>query len=172
MDTVNVQTIAEICHEANRVYCRSLGDDSQPRWEYALTWQRESAIKGVQAILEGRVKTARESHDSWLQEKSLDGWSYGPVKDVAARTHPCFLPYDELPADQRRKDDLLRGIVGAFLPEPVLRGQWSGTIPFGTSLPPAVAPTSGVTTAAHERQVAAAQHANRRTVDDIETTEV
>lgn len=27
--------IASICHDANRRYCKTIGDDSQPLWEHA-----------------------------------------------------------------------------------------------------------------------------------------
>ena len=48
MDT---ETIARIAHEVNRVYCLTIGDKSQPRWEDAPQWQKESAINGVEYLL-------------------------------------------------------------------------------------------------------------------------
>ena len=47
-DKDRVATIAIICHEANKIYCESLGDNSQESWEDAPEWQRASAIDGVQ----------------------------------------------------------------------------------------------------------------------------
>ena len=38
----------------------------------------------------------------------------GPVKDADRKEHPCFVPYDELPADQKAKDYMFCGIVEAF----------------------------------------------------------
>lgn len=29
---MNVEQIAELCHEINRIYCLSIGDASQPTW--------------------------------------------------------------------------------------------------------------------------------------------
>jgi len=106
--------IASIAHEANRAYCAALGDDSQPAWEDAPDWQRESARNGVEAILAGRVQSPEQSHESWLREKTDAGWRYGPVKDPEQKTHPCFLPYGELPEAQRRKDALFFAIVKAL----------------------------------------------------------
>lgn len=105
--------IARICHEANRALCLALGDESQPHWEVAPDWQRDSAIAGVNAHLE-RPRSPEESHQLWLEHKQAAGWVYGPTKDPEAKTHPCIRPYAELPLDQRRKDFLFAAIVFAL----------------------------------------------------------
>ena len=46
------------------------------------------------------------SHESWLAFKEADGWVYGKVKDEVLKTHPCYVPYDELPEAQKFKDTL------------------------------------------------------------------
>lgn len=107
--------IARICHEANREYCLTLNDASQPMWPQAPGWQRESAIAGVLFHLENPDADASASHESWLGEKERDGWTYGPVKDPEKREHPCMVPFGELPVDQRRKDHLFRAIVHGYL---------------------------------------------------------
>ena len=43
----DAEYIAKVCHEVNRAYCMSQGDGSQPRWEDAPDWQKQSAISGV-----------------------------------------------------------------------------------------------------------------------------
>lgn len=113
-----VEQVARICHEANRAYCTSIGDNSQPTWEQAPDWQKESAIKGVKFHVShlsvGTEPSPSASHDAWLEEKRAAGWTFGPVKDAEKKTHPCFLPYDGLPMDQRMKDYLFAAIVKAF----------------------------------------------------------
>lgn len=115
---MNIAQIARIAHETNRAYCASIGDDSQPTWDAAPQWQRDSAIKGVQFHLDchanGLTPSPSSSHDSWLEEKRAAGWTFGPVKDAEKKQHPCFVPYDELPMDQRLKDYLFGAIVAAF----------------------------------------------------------
>jgi hypothetical protein len=106
--------IARVCHEANRAYCAALGDMSQLPWEDAPDWQRTSAIKGVEFALANPSAPPSASHDSWLEEKRATGWKYGPVKDPEKKEHPCFRPYEELPAEQRRKDALFLAIVRAL----------------------------------------------------------
>lgn len=105
--------IAEICHEANRAYCQAIGDFSQPSWLLAPEWQRESAINGVKFHLANPDADPRASHENWLEQKRLDGWSYGPKKDPELKQHPCFVDYDSLPVDQKAKDFIFRAIVHA-----------------------------------------------------------
>lgn len=93
---------AMAAHEQNRVYCRALGDISQPLWDDAPEWQRESALKGVDGVFAGN--DPRKSHESWREEKRTTGWKYGAVKDPEKKEHPCFVPYDELPPEQKQKD--------------------------------------------------------------------
>lgn len=103
--------LAHIAHEANRAYCRLLGDDSQPAWDDAPDWQRESAVKGIEGAVRGN--TPEQSHESWTAEKVATGWTFGPVKDAEAKTHPCLVPYAELPPEQRVKDALYIAVVTA-----------------------------------------------------------
>lgn len=113
-----VEQVARVCHEANRAYCESIGDRSQPSWDQAPEWQRKSAIKGVEFhiahVSAGHKPSPSTSHESWLAEKYRDGWKYGPVKDPVKKEHPCFLPYEQLPVEQRLKDYIFAAIVEAF----------------------------------------------------------
>lgn len=115
---MNVEQIAKVAHETNRAYCQSIGDNSQPSWEEAPDWQKQSAIQGVEYHLDGHasgiVPEASHSHECWLEEKRATGWKYGPVKDPDKKEHPCFLPYEELPVEQRMKDYLFGAVVAAF----------------------------------------------------------
>lgn len=107
--------VARVCHEANRAYCAALGDYSQQVWDAAPSWQRDSAVNGVKFIVANPEAGPAASHESWLAEKRNDGWTYGTVKDPVAKTHPCFLPYSELPVEQRAKDYIFGAIVRAML---------------------------------------------------------
>lgn len=107
--------IAEVCHEANRGYCQSIGDDSQIPWADAPDWQRYSAAQGVKFKAEFPQSTPADSHKSWLIEKQNTGWTYGPMKDVDKKEHPCMVEYDELPIEQRAKDHIFQAIAGTML---------------------------------------------------------
>ena len=117
---MKLSTIAMLCHSINAAYCLSQGDGSQPTWDNAPDEQKKSIEYGVQLHLENPETTPEKSHESWLLQKEKDGWTYGDVKDFEAKTHPCFRPYDELPAEQKAKDYLFKAVVHLVkdLPEP------------------------------------------------------
>lgn len=108
---LTVEDIAELAHEVNRSYCDSIGDNSQLAWDDAPEWQRLSAINGVKFHIENPNATPSASHDNWLKQKEDEGWKYGPVKNAETKEHPCFLPFDQLPVEQRTKDYLFRQVV-------------------------------------------------------------
>lgn len=107
-----LEACARAAHEANRAYCLALGDTSQVAWEDAPPWQRESARNGALGVI-WHGNGPRESHASWLREKEGTGWRFGEVKDPEAKTHPCMVPYDQLPEAQRRKDGIFVATVCA-----------------------------------------------------------
>jgi RyR domain len=108
---ISERQVAAICHEANRRYCVALGDTSQPEWEEAPDWQKNSAIEGVKFVLDNPDAPVSASHDSWLAVKEAEGWKYGAVKDPEKKEHPCYVPYEELPEEQKMKDHLFKGVV-------------------------------------------------------------
>lgn len=111
---MKVEDITRVCHEVNRAYCQSLGDNSQPSWENAPDWQKSSAIKGVRLHL-GKPEAGPEaSHIAWLTDKVDNGWVYGPVKDPIKKTHPCLVAFANLPVQQQAKDFIFRAIVHAL----------------------------------------------------------
>ena len=113
---MKIEDIAAICHEANRMYCLTIGDTSQPDWMQAPEWQKKSAIDGVEAHLEHPELTPEMSHEYWLKAKEKDGWKYGPVKDAEKKEHPCFVSYGQLAVEQRIKDYLFKAICDNLLP--------------------------------------------------------
>jgi len=106
--------IAQACHEANKVWCESVGDYSQKHWNDAEEWQRESAIKGVQFRFDNPDAAHDAQHNAWMKDKLADGWVYGEVKDAESKTHPCIVPFDKLPEFQQKKDALFCAIVDAL----------------------------------------------------------
>lgn len=110
----DIERIARMCHAANRNWCRECGDFSQPRWHEAPEWQRKSAIDGVKFHLDNPDANASATHDNWVAEKLREGWAYGEMKDADAKTHPCMVPFDQLPPEQQAKDRLFRAIVHAL----------------------------------------------------------
>lgn len=114
MDNLKEMYIAKACHEANRIWCQANDDDSQKHWDEAEQWQRDSAISGVKFRINNSDAGNDAQHNSWMKEKVDAGWVYGEVKDAEKKTHPCIVPFDELPEFQRKKDALFCAIVDAL----------------------------------------------------------
>lgn len=112
--SMTVGDIASVCHEVNAALCRSFGDDSQKPWGEAEEWQRQSAIKGVCFRLENTDAPKSAQHDAWMADKLADGWVYGQVKDSAAKTHPCLVPFADLPVEQKAKDYVFCAVVDSL----------------------------------------------------------
>ena len=104
-------TIAIACHEANRVWCIGNGDESQKHWHEAEQWQRDSAIKGVEFRLNNPDAKQDAQHNAWMEDKVNDGWVFGALKDTEKKTHPCIVPFEQLPEFQQKKDALFCAIV-------------------------------------------------------------
>ncbi|KKL86208.1 hypothetical protein LCGC14_1947020 [marine sediment metagenome] len=121
---MNIEKIAEVAHETNRAYCSTIGDHSQEPWPLAPMWQRESAIDGVKFHLNNPDSQPQDSHENWLKLKLAEGWKYGQVKSEGTKEHPCCVPYDQLPPEQRVKDSLFLGVVRAL--ETLLNGNRTG----------------------------------------------
>ena len=105
------ETCARAAHEVNNVYNAAIGDPLSPAWGDLTDPQRNGVIAGARHALAGG--TPEDSHALWLATRGAEGWTYGPVKDFAAKTSPCFLPYAELPEAQRRKDAQFQAVVRA-----------------------------------------------------------
>lgn len=109
-----IESIARVCHEANRAWCIANGDDSQKHWEDAEQWQKDSAIEGVIFKMNHPGAGDSAQHDAWSKSKIADGWVYGEVKDAEKKTHPCLVDFDQLPEFQQKKDKLFGNIVEAL----------------------------------------------------------
>lgn len=106
--------IARVCHAANAAWCQANGDFSQKSWEEAAVWQRRSAVDGVDFALLNPDAPDSAVHDAWSVDKIADGWRFGEKKDAEAKTHPCLVPFEQLPPFQQAKDRLFRAIVKAL----------------------------------------------------------
>jgi hypothetical protein len=106
--------IARIIHAANAELQR-IQDDPVPSlpWDSEPDELRQGVIDNVGRARHGM--TAMMLHDMWVRDKAARGWKLGPEKDARLRTHPCMVPYWELPDYQRDKNRLFVGIVRAMI---------------------------------------------------------
>lgn len=49
-------------------------------------------------------KLAKNVHDVWAKTRIAQGWSYGPVRNDTQKKHPCLVPYEELPEEEKNYD--------------------------------------------------------------------
>ncbi len=49
-------------------------------------------------------KIAKNVHDVWAQNRLDEGWVYGEQRNDTLKTHPCLIPYEELPEVEKEYD--------------------------------------------------------------------
>ena len=47
---------------------------------------------------------AENNHDHWARQRIAAGWTYGPHRDDARKTHPDLAPYRDIPEDEKEYD--------------------------------------------------------------------
>ena len=47
---------------------------------------------------------AENNHDHWAHQRIEAGWTYGPKRDDARKTHPDLVPYEDLPEGEKKYD--------------------------------------------------------------------
>ena len=52
-------------------------------------------------IVEGMAKNV---HEEWAERRISQGWTYGEKRDDTLKTHPCLVPYEELPEEEKEYD--------------------------------------------------------------------
>ena len=115
MNHLFLEAAARTAHEVNRVWCEYNGDFSQKPWDEAPVELRNSARNGVQFHIKNPDAGDSGSHDNWTKFKVAEGYVWGEVKDLEAKTHPCLVPFSELPREQQLKDAFFRTVVHAII---------------------------------------------------------
>lgn len=47
---------------------------------------------------------AKSVHETWAASRISQGWTYGEQRDDEKKTHPCLVPYEELPEEEKEYD--------------------------------------------------------------------
>lgn len=47
---------------------------------------------------------AENVHDVWAKSRMDEGWTYGPERNDEKKTHPCLIPYNQLPEIEKDYD--------------------------------------------------------------------
>lgn len=67
-------------------------------------------------VLEVTEVLAGHVHDTWVRIRKAQGWTIGPQRDDIRKEHPCLIPYDLLPEEEKESDRqttlaTLRGLI-------------------------------------------------------------
>ena len=55
----------------------------------------------LNSLLEAMAKNV---HEIWAETRIKQGWTYGPERNDDKKTHPCLVPYEELPEAEKDYD--------------------------------------------------------------------
>ena len=47
---------------------------------------------------------SKNVHEVWAATRISQGWTYGEQRNDELKTHPCLVPYEELPEEEREYD--------------------------------------------------------------------
>jgi hypothetical protein len=100
---------ARLIHGAVEALNRSI-DEPTLSWDQS----RDSVIAGINRVLENPAESPDQNHREWMAYRLKEGWVYGPTKDIVAKTHPCLVPFEELPPIQQAKDLIFLTIVRSY----------------------------------------------------------
>ena len=57
--------------------------------------------KGLEPLVEEMSKNV---HEVWAQTRISQGWTYGEERNDTEKKHPCLVPYEELPEEEKEYD--------------------------------------------------------------------
>jgi len=73
MTSTEIRQIAQVAYEIVRYYHDIMSLDKRPPWNHAAKWERDTAIHGVEFLLDHPHATFSDIHDNWVEEKIQDG---------------------------------------------------------------------------------------------------
>jgi ryanodine receptor 2 len=47
---------------------------------------------------------AKNVHEKWAKERLAQGWVWGSERDDTNKRHPCLVPYEDLPEEEKEYD--------------------------------------------------------------------
>lgn len=47
---------------------------------------------------------SKNVHEVWAETRISQGWTYGEQRNDELKTHPCLVPYEELPEEEKEYD--------------------------------------------------------------------
>lgn len=103
-----------LCARIAHVVVKALNDSrGEPTLDFGLV--SAGLVHAIEQIVENPMMITPETlHEMWMEDKISRGWVHGDEKDPVKKTHPCILPYAELPPEQRVKDAIVHAVTREF----------------------------------------------------------
>ena len=57
--------------------------------------------KGLEQLVE---RMSENVHDVWAETRIKQGWTFGSERNDEKKTHPCLVPYNDLPEEEKEYD--------------------------------------------------------------------
>ena len=55
-------------------------------------------------LVEISEELAKNTHEIWAKQRIAEGWKYGGKRNDELKEHPCLVPYEELPENEKEYD--------------------------------------------------------------------
>ena len=68
------------------------------------THQRLSSNELPEELIPLAELMAENVHEAWIKTRMEQGWTYGKKRDDINKKHPCLVPYEQLPEEERTCD--------------------------------------------------------------------
>ena len=114
MNKLTLAEAAKIIHETLSHYKKENNNPIIINWDQASPEKKQSTIDGIKYHLLNPTASAKDSHDSWMNQKIANGWVYGETKDPIKKTHPKLVPYDKLDDNTKSLDHIFSGLVNSL----------------------------------------------------------
>ena len=63
-----------------------------------------SLVDLPESLIQFSERIAENVHEVWAKARIDEGWTYGEKRDDIHKKHPCLVPYDELPEEEKEYD--------------------------------------------------------------------
>ena len=63
-----------------------------------------SSVDLPESLIQLSERIAEDVHEVWAKARMDEGWTYGEKRDDIHKKHPCLVPYDELPEEEKEYD--------------------------------------------------------------------
>ena len=60
-----------------------------------------SSVDLPESLIQLSERIAENVHEVWAKARMDEGWTYGGKRDDIHKKHPCLVPYDELPEEEK-----------------------------------------------------------------------